>query len=96
MKNNNLTQKTMENIFKLEFTECINEAFNMSLEDVVQQVSKMTPSSLQQSKIESLANNFLYACVMIHTSKETTYTYKEALKAAEFFYKKLRKYQGLD
>ena len=88
--------KTMKNIFELELAECINEAFNMSLEDVVQHVSKMTPSSLQQSKIESLANNFLYACVMIHTNKETSYTYKEALKIAEFIYKKLRKYRGLD
>lgn len=88
--------KTMKNIFELELTECINEAFNMSLEDVVQHVSEMTPCSLQQSKIESLANNFLYTCVTIHTSKETSYNYKEALKTAEFFYKKLRKYKGLD
>lgn len=86
----------MKNIFELKLTECIETTFNMSLEDVVQQVSEMTPSSLQQSKIESLANNFLYACVMINTSKETSYTYKEALKTAEFLYKKLRKYQGLD
>lgn len=35
-----------KNIFELELSECINEAFNMSLEDVVQHVSEMSPCSL--------------------------------------------------
>lgn len=90
-----------KNIFELELTECINAVFNMRLEDAVQHFSEMIPSylqqsNLQQSKIEQLANSFLYTCVMIHTSKETSDTYKEALKTAEFIYKNIRKYQWLD